>query len=417
LLESTPTIPLRPIASFRIRLLVVVGLWVVVIPRVPRKDLKARVLGLLSLVPTRVVRDTVAPRRVVRRRRRHIRPRRNLELWSLRHCERRMCLRNPGLVHHSLFSLSLIHDRAEIRHFQVLEERLEANTLPETSACFVHLRGDKAHHLSIVVDATVYDGRVLRVHEVGWGILVALATVLLLLEVIVVAVFEPAVTFPLAGPAVCCYAIVTPGCGCGLWRTRECSESWVRFDDGLIVIACLPCACRARGFDSEFRGVVAEDGGDEDFVVCLGFAVLVAGEFADCVFSCADLANFFVFGNGAFGFPVGGAFCAARSGLVMRVTVVTFFAGALFEILGLLERGHAMGDGAEDVVDLLDIVGNKVRAATGTEPSTEGFFWLVFVGVEVSGHLGGSGSHVQSGIEGFANTRDELQANVEHGLE
>lgn len=109
--------------------------------------------------------------------------------------------------------------------------------LLETSTCFVHLGGEEASHLSFVIDAAICNGQVLHIHEVGRGILVSLAAVLLLLEVVVIAVFQPAVVLALAGSCVCRYADVAPGCGCGLWNTRERSKLRVGFDDGLVVPA------------------------------------------------------------------------------------------------------------------------------------------------------------------------------------
>jgi hypothetical protein len=162
-----PSIHSRPITSLLVRLPVVVRLLVVVIPRVPREDLKTRVISLLRLVPTRVIRDAVAPRWVVRWRRKHIRERCDDEFGTLRHRKRRMCFRHPRLIHHRLPVLVFIHDGAQIWHLQAFQQRLETNTLPKTAACIVVLSGDEAHQLSVVVDTTVDDGRVLHVHEVG----------------------------------------------------------------------------------------------------------------------------------------------------------------------------------------------------------------------------------------------------------
>jgi hypothetical protein len=77
------TIPLRPVAFLLVRLVVVVRLGVVVIPRVPSEERKALVLSLLHLVPARVIRDAVAPRRAVRRRRRHVGELRDNEIYAL----------------------------------------------------------------------------------------------------------------------------------------------------------------------------------------------------------------------------------------------------------------------------------------------------------------------------------------------
>jgi hypothetical protein len=220
-----PSIHSRPIASLLVRLPVVVRPLVVVIPRVPREDLKTRVISLLPLVPTRVIRDAVAPRWVVRWRRRHIRERCDDELGSLRHRERRMCFRHPRLIHHRLLVLVFIHDGAQICHLQAFQQRLETNTLPETVACIVVLLRDEAHHLSVVVDATINDGRVLRIQEVRRRIRVAFAAVLGLLHGFVVGItLQPAVALVLVRPTIRCYAIVTPGCRCGPCGTGECSE-------------------------------------------------------------------------------------------------------------------------------------------------------------------------------------------------
>lgn len=140
-----------PLLPSYLRLLVIVRPRVVIILRVPRKDLKIRVISLLSLVPTSIIRDAVASGRVIRRRRRHIWPRRDLELRAFRYRERRMCFRNTGLIHGGLLVLVFIHDGAEIYHLQALEERLEANILPKTPGCFIHLGRDEAHHLSIIL--------------------------------------------------------------------------------------------------------------------------------------------------------------------------------------------------------------------------------------------------------------------------
>jgi hypothetical protein len=107
-------------------------------------------------------------------------------------------------------------------------------------------------------------------------------------------------------------------------ETSKCSEFRVQSDEGLILVGGLPSRSRALSFDSEFGRVLREYGGDEDFVVCLGLAILVAGEFANGVLSSADLRNLFVCRDGVFGLPVGGAFWGARRELVMRVAIITY---------------------------------------------------------------------------------------------
>jgi hypothetical protein len=136
-----PNPPLRPITPLLIQLLIVVRPQVVIIPCIPHKDRKAwilRLLRLLRLVPARIIRNTLAPRRVVRRRCGHGGERGDPELWSLRSSECGMSLRNRcafTLDHDCLLILVFIHNGAQIGHLQAFEKRLEAHALLETSAC------------------------------------------------------------------------------------------------------------------------------------------------------------------------------------------------------------------------------------------------------------------------------------------